>query len=244
MKHNEDFSDEILNAFIDEQLDHDERAEILSVLRYDDALTRRVCDLQKVRNLVQLAYPENLADEHEKTIHQQKTLTLRKGIAAGVLMLLGVLGGWFAHQESSSGNNLIQMAQTIRNNSAIADNQTWQVMLHVSHDDARRFDVLLSETEHLLEQHKKNGQALQVEILANGKGINLLKNQASLQANKLQELKAKYSNLMVSACGQTLQRIKEETGQPVSLLPYTEVVRSAIHQVSKRQKQGWTYIHI
>ena len=41
MKHNEDFSDEILNAFIDDQLDHDERAQILSALRHDDALSQR-----------------------------------------------------------------------------------------------------------------------------------------------------------------------------------------------------------
>ena len=244
MKRNEDFSDEMLNAFIDNQLDHDERAEILSVLRYDEALTQRVCDLQKIRSLVQLAYPENLANEHNKATPQDKTFTFRKSLAAGVLMLLGVLSGWFAHQESSSGNSLIEMAQTIRSNSAVSNNEPWQVMLHVSHDETRRFDVLLKEAEYLLEQYKKKGQPLQVEILANGKGINLLKNRASLQAAKLHELKAKYSNLMVSACGQTLQRIKEETGHTVSLISETEVVRSAIHQVSKRQKQGWTYIHI
>ncbi|MEJ2142926.1 MAG: hypothetical protein P8Y24_11330 [Gammaproteobacteria bacterium] len=207
MKRNEDFSDEILNAFIDEQLDHDEREEILSALRYDEALTRRVCDLQKVRGLIQLAYPERLASAYSKNLSSKKMLTLPKGLAAGILMMLGVLAGWFAHQEASNGNSLIEMAKTIRNNSTVDENQEWKVMLHVSHDEPRRFDVLLKETEHLLEEYKTKGQALQVEILANGKGINLLKNQESLQAAKLLNLKAKYSNLMVSVCGQMLKRI-------------------------------------
>ena len=68
MTHNEDFSDEILNAFIDNQLDHDERVQILSALRHDDALSQRVCDLQKVRSLVQLAFNENdVVPEHQHT---------------------------------------------------------------------------------------------------------------------------------------------------------------------------------
>lgn len=245
MTHNEDFSDEILNAFIDDQLDHDERAQILSALRHDDALSQRVCDLQKVRSLVQLAFNESdIVPEHQQAATHKTSNTLRNGIAASILIVVGVLSGWFTHQYMNTGKNLVEYAKTIRNNPALAENEPWQVMLHVSHNQDKRFNIMLDEAEQLLSTYKKNKQPLQLEILANGKGLDLVKNENSPHAIKLQQLKNQYDNLVVSVCGQTLKRIQEETGKSVSLIPDANVVRSAIHQVSKRQKQGWTYIHI
>jgi len=245
MKLNEDFSDEILNAFIDEQLDHDERVQILSALRHDEVLTQRICDLQKIRNLVQLAYSQKeIVPEHQLPATEMHQSSLRKGVAASILIVTGILGGWFSHQQLTTENNLVQYAQTIRNNPAISEHETWQVMLHVSHNEARRFKVLLNETENLLATYKKNNQPVHIEILANGKGLDLIKDESSPHSIKLKQLKAKYNNLIVSACGQTLQRIKKETGKSVALIPEANVVRSAIYQISKRQKQGWTYIHI
>lgn len=245
MKHNEDYSDEILNAFIDEQLDHDEREQILSALLHDEVLTQRICDLQKIHSLVQLSYSQKeIVPEHQQPAIERHRSSLHKGIAASVLIVTGILGGWFSHQQLATENNLVEYAKTVRNNPAISENDTWQVMLHVSHNEARRFKVLLNETENLLATYKKNNQPLQIEILANGKGLDLIKNESSPHSIRLKQLKAKYNNLIVSACGQTLKRIKKETGKSVALIPDANVVRSAIYQISKRQKQGWTYIHI
>lgn len=245
MNHNEQFSDEMLNAFIDDQLDRNEREQILSALRHDNVLTQRVCDLQKVRSLVQLAYNEkDIVPEHQQASSQESSYWLRKSIAASILILVGVLSGWFTHQYTVTDKSLVEYAQTIRNNPALADNETWQVMLHVSHNQERRFNVLLDEAEDLLATYKKNKQPLQLEILANGKGLDLVKNDKSPYVLRLKQLQKDYDNLIVSVCGQTLQRIQKETGKPVDLIPDAHVVRSAIYQVGKRQKQGWTYIHI
>lgn len=245
MKQNEQFSDEMLNAFIDDQLDQDEREQILSALRHDDVLTQRVCDLQKVRSLVQLAYSEkDIVPAHQQASSQESSDWLRKSIAASILILVGILSGWFTHQYTSTDKSLVEYAQTIRNNPALADNETWQVMLHVSHNQERRFNILLEEAENLLATYKSNQQPLQLEILANGKGLDLVKNENAPHVLKLKRLQKEYDNLIVSVCGQTLQRLQKETGKPVSLVPDANIVRSAIHQVGKRQKQGWTYIHI
>jgi intracellular sulfur oxidation DsrE/DsrF family protein len=245
MKRNEDFSDEILNAFIDEQLDHDERVQILSALRHDEVLTQRVCDLQKVRSLVQLAFDEqDIVPEYQQPATAKHRVSLRKGIAASVLIIIGVLSGWFTHQHINSDKSLVEYAKTVRTNPALAENEAWQLMLHVSHNETRRFNVLLNEAEHLLATYKKNKQPLKLEILANGKGLDLVKYDNSPHVHKLQQLQKEYDNLVVSVCGQTLQRIKSETGKNINLIPDANVVRSAIHQVGKRQKQGWTYIHI
>ena len=245
MKRNEEFSDEILNAFIDDQLDRHEHAQILSALRHDEALSQRVCDLQKVRSLVQLAFNEDeIVPEHQKVSKNKSYGSLGRGVAAGVLILLGVLSGWFTSQHFSTNQSLLEYAKTIRSNPALAENETWQVMLHVSHNQAKRFNIMLSEAEHLLATYKKNNKPLQLEILANGKGLDLVKNENAPHVAKLKQLQQQYNNLVVSVCGQTIERIQKETGKSVTLIPDAQVVRSAIHQVGKRQKQGWTYIHI
>jgi len=72
----------------------------------------------------------------------------------------------------------------------------------------------------------------------------LVTNAGNEYNRRLQKLQLKYQNLVVMACGQTLKRFKRSTGKPVDLLPDTNVVTSAINQIVKRQKQGWSYIRI
>jgi hypothetical protein len=243
MINNEDFSDEILNAFIDDELSHDERTQILSALRQNEDLTQRVCNLQKVRGLVQLAYAnETLPQSQNSNVNNSFSSKYR--LVAGILLFVGVFIGWYANQTYHSGYSSLNIANNARIIPANKKNETWQVMLHVSNNDPRRFDVLLSETEYLLESHKNNNQPIKIELLANGKGINLLKAGASSQAKRLNMLTKKYNNLMLSVCGKTLQRLQQDTGNKITLLPKTNIVRSAINQVTKRQKEGWSYIRI
>ncbi|MCK5721001.1 MAG: hypothetical protein KAI84_00555, partial [Gammaproteobacteria bacterium] len=61
---------------------------------------------------------------------------------------------------------------------------------------------------------------------------------------RLQNLQLKYENLAVLVCGQTLKRVQREQGKKLNLLPNTNVVSSAINQIVKRQKNGWSYIRI
>lgn len=64
------YSDEHLNAFIDDQLDAKEKAEILDAVRHDTELSQRVCKLQKLHNLIQLSYQSVEVPER----HNEKTI--------------------------------------------------------------------------------------------------------------------------------------------------------------------------
>lgn len=56
MNQEREFSEEMLNAFVDGQLALEERIRIYGRLQRDEALSRRICELYTVRELVQLAY--------------------------------------------------------------------------------------------------------------------------------------------------------------------------------------------
>ena len=75
MHHEKQYSDEHLNAFIDNQLDTAEKAELLDALRHDDELSQRVCKLQKLHNLVQLSYQSVEVPEHHKRTREHTQAT-------------------------------------------------------------------------------------------------------------------------------------------------------------------------
>ena len=70
MKHTDAYSDEFLNAYIDDQLDEAERSALLTELKVNDELSRRVCQLRKARDMVQLAYLDVDSDTPSEERHR------------------------------------------------------------------------------------------------------------------------------------------------------------------------------
>src|SRR4030066_349022 len=50
------FSDEFLNAFVDNQIAAEEKSRAYVEIHQDEGLNRQVCELRKLHDLVQLAY--------------------------------------------------------------------------------------------------------------------------------------------------------------------------------------------
>jgi hypothetical protein len=53
-----EFSDEFINAFVDNQVTPEEKARVYAHTVSDEAFNRRVCELRKIRDLIRLAYLE------------------------------------------------------------------------------------------------------------------------------------------------------------------------------------------
>lgn len=242
MNRDKTLSDEQLNAYVDGQLDLGEQSRLLEIMRDNPELGRHNCHLQKAHELVKLTYQSEPVPD---TTRPPRTSSSRwfMGLAAMLLIGFGAVLGW-AGFNMNPPNSLMELASTVHANPANATAQPWRVMLHVSSDDQpRRFKILLDETENLLKNSLARQQPVEVEILANGKGLALLRNDNSPHARRLQTLQKKYHNLVVSACNETLSRLRRE-GVAVELIPQTRIVSSALNEALARQRQGWTYIRI
>ncbi|MBN4080455.1 DsrE family protein [Beggiatoa alba] len=243
MNGKQQYSDEHLNAFIDEQLDNTEKAELLDVLRHDTELSQRVCKLQKLHNLVQLSYQSiEVPKRHQANDDAYQPSKVKWIAAASLFLAVGMLSGWLSNQALNS-NKLYNIAEIIQNNSP-ANQKKWRLMLHVSTANPNRLKIVLDEAEALLEEYAAASKTLELEILTNSEGLALVTNNHKQYNHRLQNLQVKYKNLVVMACGQTLKRLQRAHGKPVDLLPQTNVVSSAINQIVKRQKEGWSYIRI
>jgi anti-sigma factor RsiW len=82
------FSDEFLNAFVDNQLTPEEKSHAYAQLSDNPVLNRQICELRKVRDLVQLAYKElPMPPKALSTFAVGRKCSL--GLAAGLALLVG-----------------------------------------------------------------------------------------------------------------------------------------------------------
>ncbi len=238
------YSDDHLNAFIDDQLDSSEQAEVLDAIRHDGELSQRVCKLQKLQNLVQLSYQSVDVPQRHQIKNESTTATKFNWFAAASLFLaIGTVAGWVSHKVMHP-NSITEIAQVTHNAIESHNAENWKLMLHISTSNPKRLNIVLNEAESLLEEYAKSSGKLELEILTHKDGLALVTNNGTDYNKRLQRLQQKYSNLAVMVCGQTLKRVQREKGKKIELLPNTNVVSSAISQVVKRQRGGWSYILI
>lgn len=235
------YSDEFINSYLDNELENDDRQELLDAIRHDSELSARVCKLKNVKDMVQLAFQiETIPSSSTKTNSSKHWYS----IAATILVVIGLSVGWFA-KDYSMQPSLSELAKTIQlPNATNQNNKNWRLMLHVSSYDPKRYNLLLSETEQLLKTSQENNESVQIELLTNSLGLSLLKDDDQKFAQQLNALASKYDNFKLLACETALKRLKVEKGIDLKLVPEAQKVGSAIHHLIQRQKQGWSYIHI
>jgi hypothetical protein len=118
-----------------------------------------------------------------------------------------------------------------------------RVILHLDSAAPERMRAVLDQAELLLDEAERQGRTMQLEILANSRGIDLLRAGVSPYAARMAHMKQRYANLQWVACGQSLARFTSE-GQKVELLPATRTAPTAIGEIVTRLQQGWTYIRV
>lgn len=243
MKPTRQYSDEMLNAYLDGELDTDEQKGLIEALNTEQTLNQRVCELARVRRMVQVAYHDVTADYLQNTPPARLSRKFA-AIAAGLVLVVGTSLGWVAHQYTHTPQGLLELASHVEFNNQRAAEETWRVLLHLTTDNPTRLQVVLDEAEALLEQRSRNNQPVQMQILANGKGLNLLRADTSAYSQRIKAMQERYKNLVFVACGTAIRRLQEEKKLNVQLLPDIDVAPSALGEVMQKQSQGWTYIKI
>jgi len=237
------YSDEFINSYLDNELGHDDRKELLNAIRHDRKLSNQVCKLKNVKDMVQLAYQidTNTTVNNKNSIFKQW-----QTIAASILLIFGVTIGWLAN-DITSQPRLSDIAKNIHFSTAGKGAQTsknWRLVLHVSSNDSKRYNILLNEAESLLKTSLENNESVQIELLTNGPGLAILEDKNSAISKRVNALADKYDNFTLLACKKALKRLKDEKGINLKLVPETETVESALHHAIQRQKEGWSYIQI
>jgi len=240
---NKNISDEYLNSYVDDQLDSAEKIQAFDIIRQNENLKARVCELRGIKEAVQYAYNQP-PPYIRPAIKQLRPWTKRfQSLAACLLLCAGGVSGWLMHSwsGSDSGQDMTAMIQAAQRVDAITE--TRKIIVHVSNSNPMRIKTALDETEGLLESYKRANRQIQVEVIANKRGVDMLRSSVSPYNGRISQMQGKYPNLSFLVCGQTISKLKNE-GESVKLLPHTGVASSAADQINKRLLQGWGYVRI
>ena len=231
------FSDEFINAFVDDQLTPEEKAQVYARLSGNEALSRQICELRKTRDLVQLAYKEPpLPAKGLATFAGARKFGL--GVAAGLaLVVIGGVVGWFLHQSHAPQN--IAVAQP-----GLSAEEQAKVLFHVSDGNAKHLKSVLDDVEDLMKHYRRSHQQARVEVIANGGGLSLLLAGISPYAERIQKMQKEYHGLTFVACQNTIDRYQQELGLTAKLLPGVITIDSGVAQIMRRQHQGWAYLQV
>lgn len=238
-------SDEQLSAFVDDQLGAEERNEVFLALQRDEALSLRVCELRKLKDLMRHAYASpprpTIATRHPRRIGR-----LTRASIAATLLITGSALGWFGHLYTTPINSRanfheLSALKTLELNPVA--HQDRNIILHLSSNDAFKVSSALDEAEQLLESYRAANIPITMEVVANGDGLSMLRAESSPIGEQTQELLRRFDNIEILACANTL-KILELQGVNTGLLPNIHKTRSALEKVVNRLQDGWLYIKV
>jgi len=304
------FSDEFLNAFVDNQLAPEEKSRAYAEISQDTEINRQVCELRKLHDLVQLAYRDVPAPPVRTSAPQRRH---RTGIAAAVaVMAIGIAVGLQIKPPAATGLQTqapVVPAATVAVNAspkAVTPNRAAphrtapnraatsktrmashavpppaavkekpvsaavaikapeildsgvprsindvhignvrnKVLIHIAHDDQDRLAQALDEIDGLMRYYRESRQSAHVEVVINGRGMELVRVDTSVHAARIARLQKEYDNLTFAACQNTIDRLKREQGISVRLLPGVVITDSGMAEIMRRQHQGWTYLQV
>jgi intracellular sulfur oxidation DsrE/DsrF family protein len=239
MSEEREVSFEELNAFIDGELDAGASARVLAAIDVDDQLKRQACELRALRDQVRHAYePARLGSVKARARFSGGRWP--QALAAGLLLVVGAAVGWQGHawQRSDEASGVWQRLSQVK-----AHGDARRLVLHVGDPDSARFENTLDEVRGMLKAAHDRGQRMELEILANGTGLNLLRVKTTPFADRLAQLQAEFPELSLVACGQGLNRLQGQ-GDDIRLVPGVVTADSALDEIVRRMNQGWAYLRV
>lgn len=224
MKKVEKYSEEQLNAFVDGELDPEEKSGLYNDAARSPELDQRLCQHRKLKELMQHAYDDVPPPRPGKTAFRRSGFSGR-ALAATLLLGVGLAAGIVGHQ-------LIDARQ----DAAVSEAQLDKYLLHVTSGEPEEMLAALEYASGLLES--RGNTPRQVEIIANEQGIDLLRSDVTPFAAEISALQA--SDVVFYACSKTIQRL-EERGVAVRLVPHANPNYTALDRVVTRMQEGWNY---
>lgn len=231
MKKDEHFSEEQLNALVDGELDPEEKNRLYSEAERSEDLDRRLCQQRKMKELVRHAYSEVPPPGNPARTPLPRSAYFGRVLAAGVLLVLGLSAGIIAQRfiDAPAVSGSTQPVAAIEN-----------YILHVASGEPEQMRVALEKARNLLDSAPAS-RPRQVEIVANEKGIDLLRSDVTPFAREIRALAD--SDVVFYACSRTIQRL-EERGVEVRIVPEANVEYTALDRVVSRMQEGWNYMKI
>ncbi len=239
-----DITEDKINLFIDEQLDTDEMNEIHEAILSDKELREQVCQLKAVRELVGYAYSEVPPSRYENPEQKRFGSIAGRAVAASVTLVVGVVLGWSTYEYSPNAIQAVSAENTFQYvaNHVNVEHGKRKIVLHIDSSDVQVVNAALNEADQLLATYRKANTPIELDIITNKAGINILRPDMSPYISRIKKLIDNNDEVAVYACNRSIAKALKKEGVEIVLMPGVTKDQSARELIPQRLEKGWVYI--
>lgn len=236
MRPEDTISDEVLNAFIDNELEDNERAQVLERLERDQELAAKYSELCQIKERMLLAYSEIPQPrlKRKEYFPGLRVSYAQAALLVAFLLVFGGFAGWIAHDQKQIPES--SHMQSIENID-LANEGVNRVLFHINSNDKNRIETVLNKAKLFL---ATNSDA-QIEIVVNSTGLSMLRD-GSPFTKAVKSMSSQYKNVKFLACGVAKQNATLKEGKKIKLLDDAREIPAALDQILSRIESGWLYV--
>ncbi len=119
-----------------------------------------------------------------------------------------------------------------------------RIAIQVSQNGPEQMSLALFNAANAIKYYSAKGESIEVEVVAYGPGLNMLREDTSPVKDRIKSLKASSvgGDIRFSACHNTKEAMEKREGHPIPIIPEATVVPSGVVRLTQLQEQGWSYI--
>jgi intracellular sulfur oxidation DsrE/DsrF family protein len=125
-----------------------------------------------------------------------------------------------------------------------ADTKPHRLAVHVDQNDPAVITQALNNVTNVIEHYRSKGESVDVDLVAYGPGLNMLRADKSTVKERIKQLKelAFPGKIQFSACNNTKTKMEKAEGHEIALVPEATIVEAGVVQLMELQEKGWSYV--
>ena len=117
-----------------------------------------------------------------------------------------------------------------------------RVVIQVTQNDPAIMNLALNNAENLVSYYKDRGEKIEIELVAYGAGLSMVRSDTSPVKDRLAAISSKMKNVTFTGCGNTLASQSKQENKTISLVPEARLVPAGIARIVELEEKGWTYV--
>jgi len=120
------------------------------------------------------------------------------------------------------------------------------IAIQVDQNDPAVMNLALNNAQNVLEYYRDKGENVDVEIVAYGPGLHMLRADTSPVKDRIAHMASADatfpSKIVFSACNNTKQGMEKREGRAITIIPQATIVPSGVVRLMELEEQGWSYV--
>jgi len=152
---------------------------------------------------------------------------------------------WFVRATLVAMTSVCLMsAASASNTKRHSSTERHRLLIQVDQNDPAVMNLALNNATNVIEYYRAKGQDVNVDVVAYGPGLNMLRADTSPVQDRIKSFKdlAFPSKIQFSACNNTKENMEKKEGHPIAVLSEAVLVPSGVVRLMELQEKGWSYV--